>query len=95
MLTKTIKTVDLINDFKRVSDFLEANVREWITISRPHNKNMVIMSEQEAARLAKTERNLAYLQKLDESIEDVREHGGYEFDVTTKQFNNTSVRVNI
>ena len=53
------------------------------------------MSEKEAARLAKAERNLAYLQKLDGSIEDVREHGGYEFDVTTRQFSDTSVRVNI
>ena len=65
---KTIKTVDLINDFRRISDFLEANAREWVTVSRPHNKNIVIMTETEAHELAKARRNLEYMQKLDESI---------------------------
>ena len=65
---KTIKTVDLINDFKRVSDWLEQNAQEWITISRPHNKNMVIMTETEANELAKARRNLEYLHKLEVSL---------------------------
>ena len=66
---KTIKTVDLINDFKRISEWLEENSQEWVTVSRPRNKNIVLMTEAQANELAKARRNLEYLQKLDRSIE--------------------------
>ena len=69
---KTIKTVDLLNDFKQVSDWLEENSREWITISRPHNKNIVIMTEAEANEFSKLRRNAEYLAKLDRGMEAIK-----------------------
>jgi antitoxin YefM len=64
---KTIKTVDLVNDFKSISDWLEENNQEWVTVSRPKNKNIVLMTEAQANELAKARRNLEHLQKLNES----------------------------
>ena len=70
---RTIKTVDLVNNFKDISDWLEENTSEWVTISRPHNKNIVLMSEAEANELAKARRNLEYMMKLEEAINQVEE----------------------
>jgi hypothetical protein len=79
MLMRTIKTVDLINDFKRVSNWLEENNQEWITVSRPKNKNIVLMTEIKANELAKARENLEYLTKLDRSLEDAKANGAYEY----------------
>ena len=65
---KTIKTLDLVSNIKQVCDWLKQNPREWVTISRPHNENMVIKTEEEANSLAKARRNAEYLAKLAESI---------------------------
>lgn len=94
MLVKTIKTIDLINNFKRVSDWLEENSKEWITISRPKNKNIVLMTEAQANELARAKRNLEYLAMLDESIEDAKENGAYEYFGNGK-FSDTPIKINI
>ena len=76
---KTIKTVDLVSNIKQVCDWLEKNKKEWITISRPHNKNMVIMTEEEANALAKARRNAEYLSMLDKSVEEAKNGGAYQY----------------
>ena len=68
---KTIKTVDLLNNIKQVSDWLKENPREWITVARPHNENIVIMTEAEAHSLAKARRNTEYLAKLDRGTQAI------------------------
>lgn len=50
-----LKTVDLRNDFKKVSDIVTSGER--VLISRPHNENLVIMSEKEYNELEKMRRN--------------------------------------
>jgi antitoxin YefM len=79
MLMRTIKTVDLVNDFKRVSAWLEENNKEWVTVSRPKNKNIVLMTEAEANELARARKNLEYLTMLDNSIEEARNGEAYEY----------------
>ena len=69
---KTIRTVDLVNNIKQICEWLENNKREWVTISRPHNKNMVIMTEEEANFLYKAWRNAEYLAKLDRGTEAIK-----------------------
>jgi antitoxin YefM len=41
----TIKTVDLRKDIKRIGELV--NKGEKVVISRPHNENLVIISEKE------------------------------------------------
>ena len=69
---KTIKTADLANDINEVCDWLEQNKQEWVIISSPRNKNMVIMTEEEANSLAKIGRNADYLAKLDKGTEAIK-----------------------
>ena len=66
-----LKTMDLRNDFKRVSDLI--NSGETILISRPHNENLVVLSEREYNELEKARRNAAYLAMLDESARQYAE----------------------
>jgi antitoxin YefM len=89
---KTIKTVDLVNNFKNISNWLEENNQEWVTVSRPKNKNIVLMTKKEANELARNRKNLEYLMKLDRSVEESGNGEAYEyFDDGT--FSETPVKV--
>lgn len=66
-----LKTVDLRNDFKKVSDIV--NSGERVLISRPHNENLVILSEKEYNELDKMRRNSLYLAKIDQSFQQIEE----------------------
>ena len=46
-----LRTVDLRNDFKKVSDIV--NSGERVLIARPRNQNLVILSEYEYNKLEK------------------------------------------
>jgi antitoxin YefM len=64
-----LKTVDLRNDFKRVSELVNAG--EKVLIARPHNENLVVISEKEYNELDKARRNAEYLAKIDAAMERV------------------------
>jgi len=64
-----IKTIDLRNNFKKVSDII--NSGEKVLISRPRNENLVVLSEKEYNELEKAHRNNTYLAKLDKSIQQL------------------------
>jgi antitoxin YefM len=61
-----LKTIDIRNDFKRVSALIGAG--EKVLIARPHNDNLVLLSEKEYNELEKAKRNAEYLAMLDESM---------------------------
>ena len=67
-----VKNINLVNDFKGISNFLEKNSQQWIAVSSPHSKNIVLMTESKARDLKKARRYLEYLQKLDLSEEQAR-----------------------
>ncbi|MDR2360892.1 MAG: type II toxin-antitoxin system Phd/YefM family antitoxin [Oscillospiraceae bacterium] len=60
-----IKTANLRTDFKRVAEI--ANSGEVIVISRPLNKNLVVIREQDYKDLTKAARNGEYVRSLEES----------------------------
>jgi antitoxin YefM len=64
-----LKTVDIRNDFKRVSDIVSGG--EPVLISRPHNNNLVVLSEQTYNDLARARRNADYLEKAERSIQEL------------------------
>lgn len=64
-----LKTVDMRNDFKKVSDLV--NSGEKVLIARPHNRNIVILSEKEYNDLEKARRNAEYLDKIDRSMQQL------------------------
>lgn len=64
-----LKTTDIRNDFKKISNLVRTG--EKILVSRPHNENLVILSEKEYNELEKTRRNNEYLAKIDRSIEQL------------------------
>jgi len=64
-----IRTIDLRKDFKQVSDLIKTG--EKVLIARPHNENLVVMSEKEYNELDKARRNAEYLAKIDEAIQQV------------------------
>ena len=64
-----IKTIDIRNNFKKVSDIIKSG--EKVLISRPHNENLVVLSEKEYNELEKAHRNNEYLAKLDKSIQQL------------------------
>jgi antitoxin YefM len=66
-----MKTVDIRNDFKRVSDLVCSG--EKVLISRPHNENLVVLSEKEYNELEKMRRNEEYLAKLERSLQQFTE----------------------
>ena len=66
-----IKTMDLRNDFKRISDMVISG--EKVLISRPRNENLVVISEMEYNELEKARRNAEYLAKIEKAIERVAE----------------------
>ena len=66
-----LRTVDLRNDFRRVSELVKSG--EKILIARPHNENIIVLSEREYNELEKARRNAEYLSMLDESIQQYAE----------------------
>ena len=87
-----IKTIDLRNDFKRVSDLVISG--EKVLISRPHNQNLVVLSEKEYNELDKARRNAEYLKKLDNALEEARNGEAYQYFGKGK-FNETPQRVDV
>jgi antitoxin YefM len=74
-----LKTIDLRNDFKRVSDLVTSG--EKVLIARPHNENIVIISEKEYNELEKARRNAEYLKKIDRSQQDFTDGKTYTFTI--------------
>ena len=66
-----LRTIDLRNDFKKVSDLV--NSGEKVLIARPRNENLVLLSEKEYNELEKTRRNAEYNAMLDESVHEFSE----------------------
>ncbi len=66
-----IQTADMKNDFKKVSDLVCSG--EKVLIARPHNDNLVVLSEKEYNELEKAWRNAEYLEKIDRSLQQVAE----------------------
>ena len=66
-----IKTVDVRNDFKKVSELVKSG--EKVLIARPHNENLVILSEKEYNKLDKARRNEEYLDRIDKSLQNITE----------------------
>ncbi|MFV0529119.1 MAG: type II toxin-antitoxin system Phd/YefM family antitoxin [Lachnospiraceae bacterium] len=66
-----LKTIDIRNNFKKVSDLI--NSGEKVLISRPRNKNLVVISEQEYNELEKSHRNAEYLAKIDAALARVEQ----------------------
>ena len=66
-----LRTVDLRNDFKRVSELV--NSGEKVLIARPRNENLVVLSEREYNELEKARRNVEYLAKIDRAFLRVAE----------------------
>lgn len=64
-----VRTIDVKNDFKRVSDLVHSG--EEVLISRPRNENLVILTEAEYNTLKKAQRNAEYLAKLHRSMEQL------------------------
>jgi len=65
------RTVDLRNGFKKISDIVTAG--ENVLIARPHNENLVVLSEKEYNELTKARRNAEYLAKIDAAIKQAEE----------------------
>lgn len=66
-----LKTVDIRSSFKKVSDLVNAG--EKVLIARPHNKNLIVLSEQEYNELEKLRRNAEYTTMIDQSMKELSE----------------------
>ena len=66
-----LRTIDMRNDFKKVSDLV--NSGEKVLVTRPRNENLVILSEKEYNELDKARRNAEYLDKIDRSLQQLSE----------------------
>lgn len=64
------RTVDLKNNMSALFKTI-VETKEKLTITRPQNKNVVILSEERVAELEEKERELAYLLKLQKINEDI------------------------
>jgi len=64
-----IKTIDIRNDFKKVSNLI--NSGETVLISRPKNENLVIISEKEYNELEKARRNVEYMNMIENSVNEI------------------------
>ena len=66
-----LRTVDVRNDFKRISEIvLDGNP---VLIARPHNENLVMLSESVYNELETFRRNTEYLEKLEESLQELKD----------------------
>ena len=66
-----LKTIDLRNDFKKVSDLVMSG--EKVLISRPRNENLVVLSESEYRELEKGRQNNMYQAMTGDSALQVAE----------------------
>ncbi|MDR3013672.1 MAG: type II toxin-antitoxin system Phd/YefM family antitoxin [Chitinispirillales bacterium] len=66
-----LRTVDLRNDFKRISALVSSGER--VLIARPKNQNLVVLSERDYNELEKTKRNAEYIEKIDRSSRQLEE----------------------
>jgi antitoxin YefM len=66
-----LRTVDLRNNFKKVSEIVYAG--EPVLIARPHNENLIVLSERDYNEMARAHRNEEYLAKIEESLDQVRQ----------------------
>lgn len=66
-----LRTVDMRNDFKRVSELVISG--EKVLIARPRNENLVVLSEKEYNELEKLRQNAQYLNKIDKSMQQLSE----------------------
>ena len=66
-----LKSFDMRNDFKKISDLVSSG--EKVLISRPSNKNFVVISEKEYNKLEKIRRNAEYLEKINKSMQQLAE----------------------
>lgn len=64
---RALKAIDVKNNFKAVCNMVFGG--ETVMLSRPKNQNVVMLSEKEYNSFAKAKRNLEYLTKLDESVQ--------------------------
>ena len=69
-----IRTIDLRNNFKHVSNLISSGER--VVIARPRNENLVIISEKEYNELEKASRNADYLVKIDKAMEQLAKGEG-------------------
>lgn len=69
-MAMTIKTNDVLTKFKEVADKIKSG--EIITVSRPKNENIIMISELEFQEYAKAKRNAEYIAKLDKAEEDYK-----------------------
>lgn len=74
-----LKTTDIRNNFKKISTLIFKG--EKVLISRPHNENLVILSEKEYNELEKIRRNNEYLTKIDLSLEQFKKGKTVSFSI--------------
>ena len=65
-----VRPTELKTNTKQICD--RAFNGETFIISRPHNENVVILSEKEYQELARIRRNVAYLEKLRRGNDDIK-----------------------
>jgi antitoxin YefM len=68
---RAIKAVVLRENFKDICSMVAAG--ETVIISRPRNKNVVLVSENDYNEMAKAKQNAEYLEKLDRSFRQLEE----------------------
>jgi len=66
-----VRTIDIRNDFKRVSRLVYAG--EPVLVARPRNENLVVITEEEYNKLEKLRARDEFLTMLDESIKEVKQ----------------------
>ncbi|MDL2319431.1 type II toxin-antitoxin system Phd/YefM family antitoxin [Eubacteriales bacterium OttesenSCG-928-A19] len=71
-MAMTVKTNDILTKFKEFADKAVKD-KEVITISRPKNENVVMISESEFQEYARARRNAEYMRMLEQSNEEYRE----------------------
>jgi antitoxin YefM len=64
-----IKANELRDNFKGICDLVVSG--EMVIVSRPHNQNVVVLSENEFNIREKAFRNSEYMAKIDESIKQL------------------------
>jgi antitoxin YefM len=66
-----VKATQLRDDFKNICDRVAGG--ETVIVSRPNNRNVVVVSEDEYNAMQKAARNAAYLEKIDRSFQQYTE----------------------
>jgi len=64
-----LRTIDLRNDFKRISEIVSGG--ETVLITRPHNNNLVVISEVDYNELIRNRNNIAYAAKIEKSLQEL------------------------